>query len=79
MSNHPNLVGLREAFVSGEWDNTPALFFAHDYYPGGWHQGEGPGMGEEEEGWKVIFVEREVRAWAKSRKGRGNRGICFFG
>ena len=34
VSNHPNLVGLREAFVSAEWDGSPSLFFAHDYHPG---------------------------------------------
>ncbi|PSC73700.1 PAB-dependent poly(A)-specific ribonuclease subunit 3 [Micractinium conductrix] len=33
-SNHPNVAGLREAFVSDEWDGSPALFFAHDYHPG---------------------------------------------
>ncbi|GAB4817655.1 hypothetical protein N2152v2_004701 [Parachlorella kessleri] len=34
VANHPNLVGLREAFISNELDATPALFFSHDYHPG---------------------------------------------
>lgn len=34
VANHPNLVGLRDAFVSSEWDGSPSLFFAHDYHPG---------------------------------------------
>ena len=34
VSNHPNIVGLREVFVSDEIDDSPALFLSHDYYPG---------------------------------------------
>lgn len=34
VSNHPNIVGLREAFVSDEIDDSPALFLSYDYYPG---------------------------------------------
>lgn len=34
VANHPNLVGLRDAFVSSDWDGSPSLFFAHDYHPG---------------------------------------------
>ncbi|PRW58104.1 PAB-dependent poly(A)-specific ribonuclease subunit 3 [Chlorella sorokiniana] len=34
VANHPNLVGLRDAFVSADWDGSPSLFFAHDYHPG---------------------------------------------
>ncbi len=39
VSNHPHLVGLREAFISTEMDSTPALFFSHDYHPGAWAWG----------------------------------------
>lgn len=34
LAGHPNLVGLREAFASDEWDSSPSLFFVHDYHPG---------------------------------------------
>jgi len=34
VSNHPNLVGLRSAFVSSELDGVSALFFVHDFHPG---------------------------------------------
>ena len=35
VSNHPNMIGLRAAFVSSEMeDATASLFFAHDYHPG---------------------------------------------
>ena len=35
VANHPGLVGLREAFVSSDWDGgAPSLFFVHDYHPG---------------------------------------------
>lgn len=34
LAGHPNLVGLREAFASDEWDGSPSLFFVHDYHPG---------------------------------------------
>ncbi len=30
----PMQVGLRDAFVSADWDGSPSLFFAHDYHPG---------------------------------------------
>lgn len=30
----PWQVGLRDAFVSADWDGSPSLFFAHDYHPG---------------------------------------------
>lgn len=34
VSNHPNIAGLRAAFVSSEMDGGSALFFVHDYQPG---------------------------------------------
>ena len=34
LAAHPNLVALREAFASDEWDGSPSLFFVHDYHPG---------------------------------------------
>lgn len=34
VSNHPNVVGLREVFVSDEIDATPSLFFSYDFCPG---------------------------------------------
>lgn len=30
----PMQVGLRDAFVSADWDGSPSLYFAHDYHPG---------------------------------------------
>lgn len=33
VSNHPNVTGLREAFVSSEWEGSPSLYFSHDYHP----------------------------------------------
>ncbi len=32
--NHPNVVGLREAFVSDEIMDTPSVFLTFDYHPG---------------------------------------------
>jgi PAB-dependent poly(A)-specific ribonuclease subunit 3 len=34
ISNHPNIVGFREIFVSDEIDSTPAIFLTYDYHPG---------------------------------------------
>lgn len=34
VANHPNIVGLREAFVSEEMMETPSLYLSYDYYPG---------------------------------------------
>ncbi len=34
VANHPNVVGLREAFVSDEIMETPAVFLTFDYHPG---------------------------------------------
>ena len=34
VSNHPNVVGLREAFVSDEIMETPSMFLTFDYHPG---------------------------------------------
>ncbi len=34
VANHPNLVGLREAFVSDEIMDTPSVFLTFDYHPG---------------------------------------------
>lgn len=31
---HPNVVALRDVFVSKELDNVPSLYFAYDYHPG---------------------------------------------
>lgn len=39
VGNHPNLVGLREAFASDEWDGSASLLFVHDYHPGRWWDG----------------------------------------
>lgn len=40
VANHPNVVGLREVFVSDEVDGTPALFFSYDFYPGAYTLGQ---------------------------------------
>lgn len=32
-TRHPHIVAIRESFVSREVEDTPALFFVHDYYP----------------------------------------------
>lgn len=34
VANHPNIVGLREVFVSDEVDATPSLFFSYDFHAG---------------------------------------------
>lgn len=34
VANHPNVVGLREAFVSEEMMDTPSLYLSFDYHPG---------------------------------------------
>ncbi|CAM6115673.1 unnamed protein product [Calypogeia fissa] len=34
LARHPYIVAIRETFVSREIEDSPALFFVHDYYPG---------------------------------------------
>ncbi|KAL2653446.1 hypothetical protein R1flu_021574 [Riccia fluitans] len=34
LARHPHIVAIREAFVSREIEDSAALFFVHDYYPG---------------------------------------------
>ena len=34
VANHPNVVGIREAFVSEEMMDTPSLYLSFDYHPG---------------------------------------------
>ncbi len=34
LSRHPHIVALRESLVSREVEDSAALFFVHDYYPG---------------------------------------------
>lgn len=34
VANHPNVIGLREAFVSDEIDATSSLYFSYDFHPG---------------------------------------------
>lgn len=34
VANHPNVVGLREAFVSDEIMDTPSVYLTFDYHPG---------------------------------------------
>ena len=34
LARHPHIVAIRESFVSREVEDTAALFFVHDFYPG---------------------------------------------
>ena len=34
VANHPNVVGMREAFVSEEFMDTPSMYISSDYHPG---------------------------------------------
>lgn len=34
LARHPHIVAIKESFVSRELEDTPALFFVHDFYPG---------------------------------------------
>ncbi|KAG6547571.1 hypothetical protein Mapa_011020 [Marchantia paleacea] len=34
LARHPHIVSIRECFVSREIEDSAALFFVHDYYPG---------------------------------------------
>jgi PAB-dependent poly(A)-specific ribonuclease subunit 3 len=67
VANHPNLVGLRDAFVSADWDGSPSLFFAHDYHPGALYFGM----------CMCALLEPWLRGLLCARQSEARRGCCI--
>ena len=78
VANHPNMVGLREAFVSSDWDGgSPSLFFVHDYHPGA-ADGAVVTVGGELEVCVLCLIGEEGREHEWGRQARGGLwcGTC---